>query len=345
MRLREIIDTQGDTDRIITDCFSAYPEHPFQDDTMLSKPDAAYEWLHFHDRLSSAVFSSNEWELAPYLSTPILGFHHLFASAARAQYLATTENEDDRPTVHPFAGPTASWAAHEAEKQNSAHIQALQSSLSLPLTRLFSSTADITTDLQPFLFRMLSPNVNPIVVGGSGKEKGTASVRKSSEQTLVKRAVNAMGASGVRFDRVKVTDDAAGFGAQQWIYRMEPPLDTLCTFETAGNSVAKTRYAVRQVLEQEWKKEEARLNEEARLLRFGGVLPTAKEPTKIGEVTTQKKRIVKDFFGRPIAVPVHQPEKRVAPTNSSPTVWVSYHEGYSNAVRKPLTLAELMKGL
>jgi chromosome transmission fidelity protein 18 len=24
-------------------------------------------------------------------------------------------------------------------------------------------------------------------------------------------------------------------------------------------------------------------------------------------------------------------------------VWVSYHEGFSNAVRKPLTLAELMR--
>ncbi|KAK4505856.1 hypothetical protein PRZ48_003821 [Zasmidium cellare] len=346
-RLREIIDTQGDTDRIMTDCFAAYPEHPFQDDTMLSKPDAAYEWLNFHDRLSGAVFSSNEWELAPYLSTPILGFHHLFASSARAQYVAGTENDDDKPAVHPLAGPNASWAAHEAEKQNSAHVQALQSALSLPLTRLFSSTADITTDLQPFLFRMLSPNINPIVVGGSGKEKGTASVRKSSEQTLVKRAVTAMGASGVRFDRVKVSDDnASSFGPQQWIYRMEPPLDTLCTFETAGTSAAKTRYAVRQVLEQEWKKEEARLNEEARLARFGGVLPTAKKADeKGGETLSQKKRIVKDFFGRPIAVPVHEPTNKAAPTTTEPTVWVSYHEGYSNAVRKPLTLAELMKGL
>ncbi|KAF2162067.1 hypothetical protein M409DRAFT_27446 [Zasmidium cellare ATCC 36951] len=356
-RLREIIDTQGDTDRIMTDCFAAYPEHPFQDDTMLSKPDAAYEWLNFHDQLSGAVFSSNEWELAPYLSTPILGFHHLFASSARAQYVAGTENDDDRPAVHPLAGPNASWAAHEAEKQNSAHVQALQSALSLPLTRSFSSTADITTDLQPFLFRMLTPNINPIVVGGSGKEKGTASVRKSSEQTLVKRAVNAMGASGVRFDRVKVTDDttttATSFGPQQWIYRMEPPLDTLCTFETAGTSSSnKTRYAVRQVLEQEWRKEETRMNEEARMARFGGVFPTAANKKLDdgkggGEGIAPKKRIVRDFFGRPVAVPVNSEsvKKAAAMKASVPTVWVSYHEGYSNAVRKPLTLRELMKGL
>ncbi|KAI7053564.1 hypothetical protein KC327_g18794 [Hortaea werneckii] len=69
-RLRQLIDTHGDTDRIMTDCFTSYPDHPFQDDTLLSKPDAAYEWLHFHDCLSSAVYSSSEWEMAPYLSTP-----------------------------------------------------------------------------------------------------------------------------------------------------------------------------------------------------------------------------------------------------------------------------------
>ena len=31
--------------------------------------------------------------------------------------------------------------------------------------------------------------------------------------------------------------------------------------------------------------------------------------------------------------------------DESGRVWVSFHEGFSNAVRKPITLAELMKGL
>lgn len=356
-RLRELVDTLGDTDRVMSDCFASYPEHPFQDDTFLSKPDAAYEWLNFHDQLSSAVFSSNEWELAPYLSTPVLAFHHLFASPTRSQYVTTNDNEDDATPVHPLAGPGASWAAHEAEKQNTAHMQTLQSALSLPLTRLFSSTANMATDLQPYLFRILTPNINPVVVGGNGKEKGTASVRKSSEQALVKRAVNAMGASGIRFDRVRVSDDSgSSYGAPQWIYRMEPPLDTLCTFETGGagfgDSSGKTRYAVRQVLEQEWKKEETRLAEESRLARFGvtSLLPAAPS-SKRGVLTDEellKRSISRDFFGRPIAALAPEAQKTKDAEDKEkqgPSVWIAFHEGYSNAVRKPITLAEFMKEL
>lgn len=373
-RLRELVDTHGDTDRIVTDCFSAYPVHPFQDDTLLSKPDAAYEWLHFHDTLSSAVFSSNEWELAPYLSAPILGFHHLFASPTRAQYMAAPieEAEGKAEATHPFAGTQASWAAHEAEKHNSALLQSLQSSLSLDLTRLFRSTADISTDLMPYLTRMLSPNVNPIIVGGSGNDKSTASVRKASEQVLVQRAVQAMAASGVRFDRTKVStsdDNASGpsaYGAQ-WIYRMEPSLDELAMFETGGKRFGeaggKTRFAVRQVLDQEWRKEESRRAEAARMARFsGGVANTndsdlEKADGAVGApltktAATATTAIKRDFFGRPIAV--SRPESGHDDPNAKgkeskgeeeQRVWVTYHEGFSNAVRKPITLAELMKDL
>ena len=366
-RLRELIETHGETDRIITDCFSSYPEHPFQDDTLLSKPEAAYEWLHFHDCLSSAVYSHNEWELAPYLSTPVLGFHHLFASQTRAQYIAPTEDttQDAANITHPFSGPQASWAAHEAEKQNTSLLQNLQSNLSHSLTHSFPRSADISTDLLPYLCRMLTPNINPVVVGqGIGS---TASVRKASEQQLVARSVQAMCASGVKFERAKVNDAdsvAMAYGTQ-WVYRMEPSLDELATFETGGKgfgeSGGKVRFAVRQVLDQEWRKEEKRQAEAVRLARFsGGDVGSveglgarggggAGEVKKGALVSVVVKR---DFFGRPIAVPMpgsladekakKQEREKVA---GEQRVWITYHEGFSNAVRKPLTLAELMKDL
>ena len=364
-RLRQLVDTQGDTDRIMTDCFSSYPEHSFQDDTLMSKPDAAYEWLHFHDSLSSAVYSSSEWEMAPYLSTPVLAFHHLFASPTRAQYAAAAHNneeKDDEPT-HPFSGPQASWAAHEATKHNESLIQTLQSGLSLELSRMFSSTSDIATDLLPYLLRMLSPNVSPTIVGGSGNDKGTASVRKSSEQLLVQRSVQAMAASGVRFDRAKVTADENGAPSWQnvqWVYRMEPSLDVLGTFETGGKGFGETggkqRYAVRQVLDQEWMKEEKRRTEAARQARFkggAGEADVAMPDRPIGEVGSElkpKATVKRDFFGRPIAAPVEgaPPPKKgkgKEEQREEGRVWVTYHEGFSNAVRKPITLAELMKDL
>ena len=62
-----------------------------------------------------------------------------------------------------------------------------------------------------------------------------------------------------------------------------------------------------------------------------------------------KKLIARDFFGRPIMVPTEgeaiKSKGSKAKEKQGPSIWVTYHEGYSNAVRKPLTLAELMKDM
>jgi chromosome transmission fidelity protein 18 len=221
-RLREVIDTAGEPDRILTDVFTAYPSQPFQDDNFLTKPNIAYEWLHFHDTLSSKVFSGQEWELSPYLSQSILGFHYLFSSAKRP-WAGNNEQkfrgeEEEEPL--PFSGPRANYSAFEAQKQNRAVLLGLQSSLSTNLLRAFRSAEDIATDLMPYLIRMLAPEVKPVIVGGSGESRGTASVRKEGERDMVRRAVEAMGAVGVTFERSRVEDPRGGYGG--YVYRMEP---------------------------------------------------------------------------------------------------------------------------
>lgn len=365
-RLRELIDTNGDTDRIMTDVFSTYPTHPFQDDTYLSKPDAAYEWLNFHDSLSSAVFSSNEWELAPYLSTPVLGFHHLFASQTRAW--AQNQNpqpDEDIPAAHPFTTPSAPFAATEATKTNTATLHTLASTLTPSLSRSFTSPATLSTDLLPYLLRLLSPGINPTLLHSNGTS--TATVRKASELALVARSVTAMRASGVRFDRTRVSpmDSETPSGPQQsasWVYRMEPALDELGVFGTAGAAFGSaggksTRFAVRQVLEQEFRKEEQRRAELARLERLppgtAAAAPQLKRSgTSLGDGEERAKtKVVRDFFGREVVVAKPENEtraeeekrKRREAGEMEGRVWVTYHEGFSNAVRKPLTLGEILK--
>lgn len=225
-RLREMVDTSGDIDRIVTDIFSEYPNQPFNDDNILSKPDAAYEWLHFHDTCSSRVFSNQDFELAPYLSQPILACHHLFSSPARHYFGGQNEGkkwgeEEEVEEPLPFSGPRADYAAHEALKFNKDTILTVQNGLNATLLRSFRSPEDIATDLLPYLVRMLTPEIKPIVVGGSGDQKGIASVRKESEKAMVKRAADLMGEIGVIFERGKLDGDF-GNRAIQWVYRMEP---------------------------------------------------------------------------------------------------------------------------
>jgi len=221
-RLREIIDASGDTDRIMTDCWATYPTQPFQDDTYLSKPNAAYEWLHFHDTLSSKVHSGQEWELAAYLSQPTLGFHDLFASPAKHSWADDEKRWGDEKEEEPlpFSGPRADYEASEMLKQNKATLQAMQSSLSIPLFREFRSIEDISTEFLPYLMSILKPNVKPIVVGGSGDQKGIVSVRKETERAMLERAVSVMHGVGVTFERSRVEGGYAG--TSSYVYRLEP---------------------------------------------------------------------------------------------------------------------------
>ncbi|KAL5340345.1 hypothetical protein BJX70DRAFT_124322 [Aspergillus crustosus] len=367
-RLREMVDASGDHDRCTSECFSTYPLQPYQDDTFLSKPNAAYDWLHFHDSISSRVYSAHDWELGAYLSQATSAFHLLFATAqGRVQPQYKETEDEDEEEAHPFSGPRADFAAFEALKQNQAILTGFQSSFSAPLLRLFRSSNSLSTELIPNVIRMLSPDVKPVVVRGS-EQRSVASVRKDSERALVQSAVRVMTGLGVRFEKVRVENEGGAYGG--WAYRMEPPLDSLVTFsKTPGlvpSSTGPVRYAVRQVLDQEYRKESIRKHSEA-------LDRSAKSSTKLSTTGTQSSSLTdlaksktginavkRDFFGRVIqddsakGEESHQGAKsRVSGSGGSGQegadkgrkVWVTFHDGFSNAVRKPISLGELLGGL
>lgn len=143
---------------------------------------------------------------------------------------------------------------------------------------------------------------------------------------------------------------------------MEPALDELGVFGTAGAAFGSaggksTRFAVRQVLEQEFRKEEQRRAELARLERLppgtAAAAPQLKRSgTSLGDGEERAKtKVVRDFFGREVVVAKPENEtraeeekrKRREAGEMEGRVWVTYHEGFSNAVRKPLTLGEILK--
>lgn len=222
-RLTHMIETSGDVDRILTDVMSEYPNHEFNDDSFLSKPNQAYEWMYFHDVLSSKLYGSQDWELAPYLSQPVLACHHLFASPmslANMRYDRKWGEDEEGAAPLPFSGPRAAFVAHETQKENRAMLQAIQAQLPPTLMRAFRSPEDVATDFLPYLIRLVSPDVKPVVVGGGGSS--TASVRKDTEKAMVKRAAEVMADVGIVLQRGKIEDDSAFSRGPQWVYRMEP---------------------------------------------------------------------------------------------------------------------------
>ena len=156
------------------------------------------------------------------------------------------------------------------------------------------------------------------------------------------------------------------------------PIDELGTFTSAAKNITlngsapPARYAVRQVLQQEATKLrtlQAAENRAARSGLFAGVptsngedqenhhatpfLPNA--PSKTTKDTQPTRAVKRDFFGRVIvnSERVHDAGGEGRPGSGhggkkggdKGRIWVSYHEGFSNAVRKPIGLRELMEGL
>lgn len=136
-----------------------------------------------------------------------------------------------------------------------------------------------------------------------------------------------------------------------------------------------TRYAVRQALDQEYHKYIQRKNAESRREKYRQLNPGLDilavtssikddgypDAEKLpGDSKAPRKRddaVKRDFFGRIITTDQSSAGLQQRPGSSAggggggafmskkeEKVWVSFHEGYSNAVRKPITLEELMRG-
>lgn len=226
-KLREVVEGLGEFDKILADCFGTYLTRPYHDDPFLTKPNAAGEWLWFSDLLSTRVWQEQDYELAGYLSSPILAFHQLFASATRqkpagGKYSRGDDGEEEE-APQPFTGPQAEWEVRECTKENRALIQSVHTSMigGIRLHQAFKSADTVAMELAPWVSRILAPSIKPIVVGGSGPEGGVASVRREGEKKLVARGVEVMATLGIEFEKVKV-EGIGGGGNWGWVYRMEP---------------------------------------------------------------------------------------------------------------------------
>ena len=287
------------------------------------------------------------------------------SAAARHTYSSNQKYADDGESQEPalpFTGPSASFQATEAQKHNLAAVQSFQSTLSLNLHRSYRSPETVATELLPYVLRMLAPEIKPVIIKTGASS--TASVRRASERLLVSRAVNAMFATGIHFEKTSVeVSDHRTSSHGGWIYRMEPALDEFGTYESMGKkSDERVRFGVRQVLEMEWVREGKRKAEEDRKRRGGrlgidGVeIDDASEPKNhVDAIAKQGKGVKRDFFGRIIQEKAAELRQETSNSRRESTekkgneepgrIWVSFHEGFSNAVRKPITLKELMDGL
>jgi chromosome transmission fidelity protein 18 len=120
-------------------------------------------------------------------------------------------------------------------------------------------------------------------------------------------------------------------------------------------------HSVRQILDQEYRKESVKKQSESSQFKFTKPESQSSEKTVNTEgseniagkkYTRDNPGIKRDFFGRIINDATPGPAKKFGESqrksvsrNSERSVWVTFHEGFSNAVRKPISMNELLADL
>ncbi|CAO3669965.1 unnamed protein product [Rhizopus microsporus] len=310
-RLTESIVSNGEIERIMQGCFESYPLMRFHDVAM-QKVVRISEWLDFYDQLNQRTSERQEFELYKYLPYPLVNFHRFFAG--------TTMQE------HRVEYPRMDYQVFSAKKQFENLIEIFLSGVDATKRRYLNKTI-ISKEFVPRLMHIISPDLRPV----------NKQLIKPEEKKVLARLVDIMIEYGLSFIQEKTEDG-------QFLYKLEPPVEQLLQFELSSpKSILPRQYAVRQMIAQEIETEILKRKEKMLALR-GGVkkAPIDKSPA-IKKVQNKPEKMAVDFFGRPI---VKQKQKQSSnkmdvddsQDTAKPVVSYKYHEGFSNAVRKPMTV-------
>ncbi|KAI8975765.1 hypothetical protein BDF20DRAFT_914624 [Mycotypha africana] len=320
-RLLNLIMLNGEYDRLMQGCFESYPLMRYHD-IAFKKVCQLTEWLHFYDQINNRTSGQFEFDLYKYLPFPIVNFHRFFAG--------TTMQE------HRVEYPRFEYETFAAKKSYENLIEIFMAGIQ-PHKRRYISKDMIVNELVPRLLHIISPDLKPV----------NQQLIKPAEKAKLTKLVDKMIEFGLNFRQEKTEEG-------QFVYKLEPPVEQLLQFELSSpKAILPRQYAVRQMISNEIETEILRRREEAANERNKGKerKNPAQEQISFTEQLKNKinkeKQVPLDFFGRPIVpkqssssnqqkASTHQLKMQVDEKNTP--VAYKFHEGFSNAVRKPMTV-------
>ncbi|KAG0169481.1 hypothetical protein DFQ30_003575 [Apophysomyces sp. BC1015] len=313
-RLTRSVIHNGETERIMQGCFESYIHMRFHDVAM-QKCVQMSEWLDFYDHVNHRANVLHENSMYGFLPYPIVNFHRFFAGSTFQE--------------HRVEYPRVDYTNYTKRKALQSVIELFLSGVH-PVRRRFFDRTIVATELMPRLIGILSPELRPV----------NKQLLKPAEKMVLSRLIDIMIEFGLTFVQEKTSGD-------QFAYHLDPPVEQILNFEQGAKSTLPHRYAIRQLLSQEIETELLRRREEAADSRsstdsFRTRMNTPANNNIIEKLMNDGKT-EKDFFGRSI-VRDTAPETVQENQAAKKAVGISYryHEGFSNAVRKPVLVRELI---
>ena len=322
--VQELI-SYADYDRLARGCFEHYvhlrvPGQGWQ------RYESALDWLHFSQSLMHGAWSGtgqgSAFELLGFVPWAFVAWHMLFANVANPI---------------PEYPPREDYERHLQLTATLELVDTLRGCLPASLAPFYSRRT-VACELAPALVRILSPDL-----------KVSTPVPTRETKAALDALVDTMLMLQLSFE-----PDRDEHGVV--MYRIQPPIDVFGQYAgQASGLIGPSRHGAKQYVQRAIDAEQRRRRTAAALASSGATLQdTAAAATAAScEMlppfpTPSATATYRDFFGRVISTPkvpqTPASTARASPSASSrgPRVFYRYHEGYSNAVRKPIKLAALL---
>lgn len=343
-------------DKLAQGCFEHYPSLRTSDDGW-KRYRAAHDWLHFGQSINDKVWAHGNYELLGFMPWSFVCWHLLFANVGNSL--------PEYPKVD-YENHVKLSAFNELASQV---VTALPDNVRSQFNR-----QSVVTELGPFLMRILTPDLRPV-------NNQLARPEDRQILASLVAIMSSLNIRFVQ-DRLSDEEAAStGQSVGQLVYKLDPPLDIFTQFEgKRSKENGPSRFAVRQMVVKETEKAALRkltgadANDDISTANLAMAVYRTNGSTTSGGLQDKKDKVAVDFFGRPIVKTQSAPTgpllsmsdlvphgtKRgadgiarsgsVASHLSAPTreevqdikVFYRYHEGFSNAVRRPMKISALL---
>ncbi|MBW0488588.1 hypothetical protein O181_028303 [Austropuccinia psidii MF-1] len=307
------ISTCGQNERIIQGCFEAYLNMKPPTDQWATYCQL-HDWLNFYDILETKIWTDQAYQLSGYVP---------YSIAAWREFIASISNK--APEY-----PKVDYEIYQKRLANEEVLASFNQSLPAQLKACFK-TREVICELMPFLTRIISVDLRPM----------NSQLHKEDDRRIMTRIVEIMLGLSLNFVQDRGEDG-------QLTYVLEPQIDFSTIYEgKRATDIPPPRFAARQLIDKEMTAVKIRFQGgPSGGLRSGAtaILEAYNRNTHPARKSKEAVVAALDFFGRAIvnAGPITLPNTQERRAIEKVKVAYRFHEGFSNAVKKPITFKEFI---
>ena len=327
-----LIESYGDHDMVMNGCFESYLNMEFRDmDNTGINIVKVHDYVNFFDNLMRKCFDGYDIPFN-YFGSSIMSF---------SVYCRHIGSVNFQTKLVQF--PRSDFDNRQKLKLNRQVALDVLNHVSPIMKSWLGNAEQFSSQMVSLVFRIISPNIRPI----------NPQLMKDGEKEALDHLVKSMAALRITFlhDRTTQTGQA--------IMKLDPPIENLINFEghAMDKLIMRHSHSIRQHLAQMIDRElicsSASIRSDKNQSDMFIKKQVSKKDDKKAKKPEAKRRfkavlqqdvVPKDFFGRPIpAAELAAAAALKASELSTYMVQFKYHDGFSNAVKRTVTIGDFLK--